>query len=284
MKILDSVKKTVGSSNHIKAIDAHVHVDLAKEDIETNVKNFGVDPSFESLLSEMKKNNIERIVLISEEEEENIELMNMKIDHEKIFPIMYVDPFQSSSKEYMEVLEKRLKDGIFKGMKLFPGYEYFNPSEEKCVPIFKLAEKMKVPVMIHTGDTQGDPDLKPKVKYARPHYIDEVAVEFPNVKIIIAHAGNPWVHDAAEIAYKNHNVFLDVSGWFVGKLEKKSLGAMTHNLNFVLSFVAVDKVMYGSHWPLVQMADYMNFIKRTAKIDKTELQKLMYKNALKVFW
>ncbi len=271
-----------------KIIDAHVHIELEPEDQEDTLKEFGIDSSFENLLSQMKQNKIERVVIISETEEDNKKILELKHDKEKIIFAMYVDPFKTSFQEYLDSIENDLKSGNFKAVKLYPGYEYFNPSDEKCRPIFQLAAKYNVPVIIHTGDTYVDPssDLKPKVRYARPHYVDDVAVDFPKVKIVMAHAGNPWINDAAEIAYKNPNVYLDVSGWFLSnaKLEKRTLEVMTHHLKVILSFVSVDKVLYGSDWPLVKMSDYLNFVKNSVKLTKNEMEKIMYKNALKVYW
>lgn len=269
-----------------KAIDAHVHVELEKEDQISTIKELGIDPSMDALKKEMKENGIERIVLLSEDDEENGRLAKMDLDRNKVLVGMYVDPFRTSSGGYLKTIEGYLKRGTFGALKLYPGYEYFEPSEEKCRPLFELARQYSVPVVIHTGDTHVEPgsDVKPKVKYARPYHVDDAAVEFPEVKFVIAHAGNPWVHDAAEVAYKNANVFVDISGWFVGKADKRDIDVMKQNLSFLLSFCKADKIIYGTDWPLVRMADYLSFVQRNLKAKKDELEKMMYKNAVNVFW
>jgi len=109
-------------------------------------------------------------------------------------------------------------------------------------------------------------------------------VDFPDVTIVIAHAGNPWVHDAAEVTYKNPNVFLDLSGWFLGEIDKRSSQVAAHHLKFIVSFAGTDKILYGSDWPLIKMKYYLKFVKKNIKLKKKELEKVMYKNALKVFW
>ncbi len=269
----------------MKIIDAHVHVELDPEDQRENIKNFGIDASFAGLFKEMKENKVERAVLISEDEDENAELAKLDIDRDRILMVMYVDPFRTSSSEYMASIENSLKDGIFKGMKLFPGYEYFHPGEDKCRPIFQIAAKYNVPVVIHTGDTSTPgTEHKPKVKYARPHYVDDAAVDFPDTRIVVAHAGDPWVQDAAEVAFKNPNVWLDVSGWFLGKIEKINAEVMRDKLKFLVSFVGPDKLMYGTDWPLIRMKDYIGFVTKNLKVKKQDTEKIMYRNALKVFW
>jgi hypothetical protein len=69
-----------------------------------------------------------------------------------------------------------------------------------------LQKSINIPVVFHTGDTQAK---EGKLKYADPIHIDEVAVDNPNVTFVIAHCGNPWYQTAAEVAYKNKNVFLE---------------------------------------------------------------------------
>lgn len=266
-------------------IDAHVHVELSPEDQKERIETNGINPSFEGLLLEMKQSRIERAVLLSEDQEENEALAKMNVNQNKILLAMYVDPMNTHSPEYHNYIDNHLKNGTFRALKLYPGYEHFYPSDDKCKPVFQLASQHKVPVVIHTGDTHTESrEMKPRVKYAKPDHIDDVAVEFPDAKIVIAHAGNPWVHDAAEVAYKNPNVFVDISGWFVGKTEKRDMKVFTHNLNFLLSYVSADKIIYGSDWPLVRLRDYLSFAKSTIKAKRAELEKIMYKNALKVYW
>jgi hypothetical protein len=54
------------------------------------------------------------------------------------------------------------------------------------------------------------------VKFSHPLTIDEVAVDHPDITFVIAHAGNPWIESAAEVAYKNPNVYLDGSAFVIG--------------------------------------------------------------------
>ena len=73
--------------------------------------------------------------------------------------------------------------------------------------------KYHLPVIFHTGDNWS---TTAKVKYAHPLRMDEVAVDHPEVRFVLAHFGNPWLIDAAEVVFKNPNVWADLSGLFVG--------------------------------------------------------------------
>ena len=69
--------------------------------------------------------------------------------------------------------------------------------------VYELAIEFDVPVMFHSGDTYTP---KGKVRFAHPLHIDDVAVDFPDLKIVICHVGNPWIRDCMEVVYKNANV------------------------------------------------------------------------------
>ena len=66
-------------------------------------------------------------------------------------------------------------------------------------PFYRLAEECNIPVIFHTGDTESTDS---KLKFAHPSGIDEIAVEYPQVNFLIAHLGNPWLMDAAEVDSK----------------------------------------------------------------------------------
>lgn len=138
-------------------------------------------------------------------------------------------------------------------------------------------------MVFHTGDTYS---TKAKLKYADPLTIDEVAVDHPNVKFVIAHCGNPWIESAAEVAYKNPNVYLDGSAFLVGNLEKTSQDKMDEfevkPLRWIFGYMEdPTKLMYGSDWPLVDMASYIKAFKRA--IPKEHWRAVFHDNAANVF-
>jgi uncharacterized protein len=67
--------------------------------------------------------------------------------------------------------------------------------------------------MIHTGDTYSPTG---RVKYSHPLHVDDVAVDYPKVRFVICHLGNPWFRDCMEVVYKNDNVYTDMSGLTLG--------------------------------------------------------------------
>ena len=136
-----------------------------------------------------------------------------------------------------------------------------------------MAEKYHLPITFHSGDTFSSEAL---LKYAHPLIGDDVAKMYPNVKIILAHMGNPWLFDAAEVAYRNPNIYVDISGLYVGKNLQK-----VKNDRQIIEFHHFEKILYGSDWPLSPMADYIDFVKEL--IPEEYWQKVFYQNAVNVF-
>jgi uncharacterized protein len=106
-------------------------------------------------------------------------------------------------------MEERIRDGLVKGIKLYPGYDQYAINDPSLETVFRIAAKHDVPVMIHCGDTYAK---HAKVRQAHPLLVDDVAVDYPDVKFVICHLGNPWFQDTAEVLYKNDNVYADISG------------------------------------------------------------------------
>ncbi len=180
-------------------------------------------------------------------------------------------------------LDRGLREGRFRCIKIYLGYVYQYAYDPKYEPAYRLAEKYDVPVVFHAGDTS---DAKAKLKFADPLTIDEVAVDHPKVKFVIAHIGNPWIQSAAEVAYKNPNVFLDGSALLVGifdKLTDEQIDEqMVKPLKWVFNYVNdPTKLMYGSDWPLAQMKDYIRAFKRA--IPEKDHRKVFYENAKNIF-
>lgn len=177
-------------------------------------------------------------------------------------------------------LRSLLEAGAIKGLKLYPGYEPFYPSDPRLVPAYELAEEFDVPVMIHTGDTYAPSG---KVKFAHPLHVDEVAVDFPRVKFLICHLGNPWFRDCMEVVYKNENVYTDISGLTLGEFNDRFEAYMRQQLKeMILWGVNPDRVLYGTDWPLASMESYLAFMEELA-LPSRDKDLMFFENAARLF-
>jgi predicted TIM-barrel fold metal-dependent hydrolase len=147
--------------------------------------------------------------------------------------------------------------------------------------VFRIAAKHDVPVMIHTGDTYSK---GAKVRYAHPLLVDDVAVDFPDTKFIMAHAGNPWFTDAAQVLYKNDNVFADISGLTLGQFSVEFERFMRNRLRDMISYLGEPgrQLRYGSDWPLVRMAPYVDFLE-SLELDPEQKEHVAWRTAARLF-
>lgn len=153
-------------------------------------------------------------------------------------------------------LLKLVKRGSAAGLKLYPGYEHYYPDDKRLRPYLRVAADHGLPVVFHSGDLFNKIGGA-KLKYAQALHIDDLAVEMPDLKIVIAHLGYPWMIDAAEVCQKNANVYADLSGLVYGRFGPKTEQQIR---SYLKTFAAVcessAKVLFGTDWPIADQGDY----------------------------
>ena len=202
-----------------------------------------------------------------------------------IHPIGVMDATRTAP-EHLDRVERLLRQGNVKALKGFLGYQHFGPEHPGFQPYYRLAEKYDLPVLFHSGDTYSK---TAKLKYAHPLRIDEVAVDHPNVRFVIAHTGNPWLIDAAQVIYKNDNVWADLSGILVGdeayfdRLTRS--GSINRDIDGIVAAIDYserpDRFLYGSDWPFAPMKTYLHFIERAIPVEHRE--DILQNNARRLF-
>jgi len=183
-------------------------------------------------------------------------------------------------REHLDEIRPYLEDGSVRGLKLYPGYEPFYPSDLSISPVYELASEFHVPVMIHSGDTYAPTG---KIKYSHPVHIDEVAVDHPGVNFVVCHLGNPWLRDCMEVVYKNKNVYADISGLVLGDFSDRFEQFMRKQLQEMLLYgVEPEKVLFGTDWPISSMESYIQFMEELA-IPPSDKRKIMFENSAALF-
>lgn len=178
-------------------------------------------------------------------------------------------------------MEERIRDGLVKGIKLYPGYDRYAINDPSLESVFRIAAKHTVPVMIHTGDTYSK---QAKVRHAHPLLVDDVAVDYPDVQIVMCHLGNPWFYDAAEVLYKNDNVFADISGLTLGEFSYDFERYMAKRVREMILYMGDpgEQLLYGTDWPLVAMGPYIDFLDEL-DLDPEQLENVAWRTAARLF-
>ena len=110
-----------------------------------------------------------------------------------------------------------IKDFGVKGFKFHPSVQEFFPNDRLAYPLYEAIAEAKLPALFHTGQTgvgAGTPGGGGiRLKYSNPLYLDDVAADFPDMPIILAHPSFPWQEEALSVATHKPQVYIDLSGW-----------------------------------------------------------------------
>jgi predicted TIM-barrel fold metal-dependent hydrolase len=168
--------------------------------------------------------------------------------------------------EHLRRVDASLARKEVRALKGYLGYLHYGPDHAGYRPYYELAARHGVPFVFHTGDTYSP---RAKLRYSQPLGVDEVAVDHPTVRFVLAHLGNPWLLDAAEVVYKNVNVWADLSGLVVGT-EAAFTGEECQDARQDVAALVrrafryaerPNRFVYGSDWPLAPMTAYLDFIR-----------------------
>lgn len=260
-------------------IDCHVHVNGYE-----SLTNMSLKDRIDSLNNTMQANNVDQAIIISSYKinDERPSTKHILEAVEKYDNIQVVAGYSITNhdEEFIKEYREFLKNGKLKGLKIYPGYEHYYPYDPGYKKLIDLCTEFNVPLMIHTGDTYTPTG---KIRFAHPMNVDDVAVDNPELKIIICHLGNPWFLDCQEIIYKNKNVYADISGLVLGDFtefyEKYLVGKITDFLNYAGE---PKYLLYGTDWPISSMKSYLNFV---SKLDLNDQERdlIMYKNSQRLF-
>ena len=184
-----------------------------------------------------------------------------------LHPIGVCDPKRGDDADHFRRVEDELKRGRVVALKCYLGYLHYEPAHPNYRRYYELAERYKLPVVFHTGDTYSP---EAKLKFAHPLGVDEVAVDHRNVRFVLAHLGNPWTLDAAEVVYKNLNVWADLSGLVVGNEIEPGSGEDHDAVNDVANRVRTafryaerpNRFLFGTDWPLIPLPAYRDFVRQ----------------------
>jgi len=187
---------------------------------------------------------------------------------EKMIPFCSVNP-KTVARPAKE-LQRLVDDLGFKGLKLYPPYQLYYPNDQEIYPLYAKAEELSVPVMVHTGSSvfKGA-----RLKYGDPLYLDDVAVDFPDLKLLQVHSGRGFWYDKAFFLAKLHkNVYLEIAG-----LPPQNLLKYFPELEKL-----ADKIIFGSDCPGVPSIKKNIEIIRGLPLKTETKQKILGQNALKI--
>jgi predicted TIM-barrel fold metal-dependent hydrolase len=148
-----------------------------------------------------------------------------------------IDPTETG---FMEELERTHRDLGAKGIKLGPIYQGVHPTDDRYRLIYSYAQKHSLPILIHMATTfsSGAP-----LDYGNPIHMDEIAIDFPELKLVLAHLGHPWVGECIAVIRRNRNVYADISALYYRPWQ------FYNSMRLLLEYGTSHKVFFGSDYP-----------------------------------
>jgi uncharacterized protein len=186
----------------------------------------------------------------------------------RLIPFASLNPFMVNDLAFE--LEWLVKEFGFRGLKAYPVYQHHYMNDSRMYPLYAKAQELGVPLLVHTGSSvfKGA-----RIKYGDPLHLDDVAIDFPNLTILMAHSGRPfWYAQAFWMARRHANVYLELSG-----LPGKKLLEYFPDLERL-----ADKVVYGSDWPSnIDLRRNVEAILSLPLKDATK-EKILWENAARI--
>jgi predicted TIM-barrel fold metal-dependent hydrolase len=174
-----------------------------------------------------------------------------------------LDPTQDGWERELEEGHKGL--GL-RGVKLLPMYAGFAPDDPRLDPLWRYADRHRLPVLLHTGTTFV---AQAPLDCTLPRHLDRVAARFPDVTLILAHLSHPYEGECVAVIRKHPNVYADVSALHYRPFQ------LYHSLMLVQEYGVWDKVLFGSDYPFTTVAASVDGLRRlNAMLDGTALPRL----------
>jgi predicted TIM-barrel fold metal-dependent hydrolase len=274
-------------------IDVHVHPLLVKEVtdkrpglLEAADKVFDIRTSpqpLSTLQREMDLCGIEQAVLLPLncrkaygcEMPSNQEISEIvKKDRRRFIGFASVDP--NAKEEAVQELRQAHDQLDLRGVKLNPALQDFDPGGSSALDIYGEAERLQMPVLIHTGITFSS---RFSIMHNQPLLLDDVARKHPKLRICLAHFGWPWVLDALTVAIRNPNVYLDTAGTFAGTPIESIRQVTTLIPTRVIENTLGERLMFGSDFPRIEMNKMYAAIS-SLSVRKDVLEGILQRNAL----
>lgn len=173
----------------------------------------------------------------------NYVLKQCSLSGGRLIPFCTINPLERDSEN---VLRSLIEDYGFKGLKLHCNMQEFYPNDKNIYPIYKIMEKYQKPILFHSGGIGVNPI---KDKFGQPIYFDDVACDFPNLPIILGHAGRIWYNETAMLMRKHKNIYADIST-NIGRAKQYKEIPLQKLLNIIKVWGgSTQNLLFGSDYP-----------------------------------
>jgi uncharacterized protein len=247
----------------VKAIDVHTHAEVSRdghdpmppelrEAARRYFKGEGAQPTAQDVADYYREREMACVIFtvdyesrsgrrpVPNEEVAEVAAANPDV----LIPFASVDPARPDA---VERARRLISHHGVRGFKFHPNIQEFFPNDRSAYPLYEVIAEAGLPALFHTGHSgigsgvPGGGGLR--LKYSNPIYVDDVAADFPEMPIVLAHPSFPWQDEALSIAMHKPEVYIDLSGWspkyFPPQLVQYANTLLKH------------QVLFGSDFPMI---------------------------------
>ena len=283
-----AMQKSLDASK-LTAIDVHVHLEPAVSSSEAQTaakKYFGDSGAARDAKSQAEYYRSRKMgcVVFTVDERlsgvtrvSNDDVVKFAADNPDIaIAFASIDPTRGPAA--VKEARRLVSAGVVHGLKLHPQLQQFFPNDPMAYPLYEVFAEAKLPVLFHTGHSGIGTGMPGgggvRLKYGNPMHIDDVAVDFPELPIIMAHPSFPWQDEAISVCLHKPSVYIDLSGWS----PKYFSATLIQYANTLLKH----KVLFGSDYPLLTPDRWMADFEKIAIRDEVR-PLILRENAVRLF-
>lgn len=279
----------------IVALDVHVHAErnddesqdpVTLEVLDAAAKYFGghpPQPTAQEVADYYRSQNMAAVIFNVDDEAGmgrvrlgNAEVLEVaKRNSDVLIPFASIDPHKGklAVREARELIEQGVR-----GFKFHPNIQRFWPNDPEFYPFYEVIAEAGLIALFHTGTTGIGAGMPGgggvRLKYSNPMAVDDVAADFPELNVILAHPSFPWQEEALAISVHKPNVYIDLSGWSPKYFPEILIQYINTRLK--------DKMLFGSDYPLLTPERWLRDFEQLPI--KDEVRPLVLKeNALRLF-
>lgn len=272
----------------LKAIDVHVHIETevsnnAANDAAQKYFGGGKTPTRAELVEYYRSRKIGCVVFTVDERltgrppVPNDEVAALAAENSDVMmAFASVDPTRGA--DAVREARRLIASGGIRGFKFHPPLQQFHANDRLAYPLYEAIAEAKLPALFHTGHSGIGTGMRGgggiHLKYGNPMDMDDVAVDFPDMPVILAHPSFPWQDEAISVCLHKPQVYIDLSGWS----PKYFSPTLIQYANTLLK----NKVLFGSDYPLITPDRWLADFEKIAIRD--EVRPLILKeNAARLF-
>ena len=250
--------------DHIQAIDMHTHAQVPREGeidpitdqmLTAAARHFRSQldrPTAEDVATYYRERAMAAVVFCVDSEANtgevpvgNDEVLETAAENSDVLiPFVSIDPHRG--RRGVSEARRLIAKGA-RGFKFHPNLQAFFPNDRLAYPLYEVIAEARLPALFHTGHSGMGSGLPGgggiRLKYSNPMHVDDVAVDFPTMPIVLAHPSFPWQEEAISVAMHKEEVYIDLSGWS----PKYFPPVLIQYANTLLQ----DKVLFGSDYPVI---------------------------------